>query len=70
MIPMSFVKDGRLMNYLSLVTTVGTPQTVAAEELRVECMYPADAETEVLHAKLLGDATRHWSRDGSSGPRL
>lgn len=53
MIPMRFVKDGAAMNYFSLVTTVGTPQTVAAQELRVECIYPADDETEVLHAKLL-----------------
>ena len=60
MIPMSFIKDGAMMNYFSLVTTVGTPQAIAAEELRVECMYPADDETEVLHAKLLaGSSIRH-----------
>jgi transcriptional regulator with XRE-family HTH domain len=53
MVPMSFVKDGAMMNYFSLLTTVGTPQTIAAQELRVECMYPADDETEVLHAQLL-----------------
>jgi len=53
MIPISFVKDGAIMNYFSLVTTVGTPQAIAAQELRVECMYPADDETEVFHAKLL-----------------
>lgn len=59
-IPISFVKDGALMNYFSLLTTVGTPQTIASQELRVECMYPADDETEVLHAQLLGgSATRH-----------
>jgi transcriptional regulator with XRE-family HTH domain len=60
MIPMSFVKDGAMMNYFSLVTTVGTPQTIAAQELRVECMYPADDETEAFHAKLLAaPPTRH-----------
>jgi len=60
MIPMSFVKDGAMMNYFSLVTTVGTPQTIAAQELRVECLYPADDETEALHAKLLAaSSTRH-----------
>lgn len=52
MIPISFVKDGATMNYFSLITTVGTPQAVAAQELRVECMYPADDETEVLHTRL------------------
>jgi transcriptional regulator with XRE-family HTH domain len=60
MIPMSFVKDGAMMNYFSLMTTVGTPQTIATQELRIECMYPADDETEVLHAKLLAaSSTRH-----------
>jgi transcriptional regulator with XRE-family HTH domain len=58
MVPMTFVKNGRLMNYFSLITTVGTPQTVAAEELRVECMYPVDAETEALHMKLLAAAAK------------
>ena len=53
MIPMRFVKDGVTMSYFSLVTTVGTPQTIAAQELRVECIYPADETTEVLHAELL-----------------
>ena len=60
MIPISFVRDGALMNYFSLLTTVGTPQTIAAQELRVECMYPADDETEVLHAQLLAtSSTKH-----------
>jgi hypothetical protein len=60
MIPMSFVKDGTTMNYFSLVTTVGTPQTIAAQELRVECMYPVDDETEVSHAKMLAaSSARH-----------
>jgi len=60
MIPMSFVKDGATLNYFSLVTTVGTPQTIAAQELRVECLYPADDESAGLHAKLLAaSSTRH-----------
>ncbi len=57
MIPVSFVKDGATMNYFSLITTVGTPQTIAAQELRVECMYPADEETEALHARLLASSS-------------
>ena len=60
MIPISFVKDGSTMSYFSLVTTVGTPQTIAAEELRVECMYPADDETEAFHVKFLAASSiRH-----------
>jgi transcriptional regulator with XRE-family HTH domain len=55
-IPISFRKSQRLLNYLSLVTTVGAPQTVAAQELRIESMFPADEETENEHLRLLGIA--------------
>ncbi|NYH25300.1 helix-turn-helix domain-containing protein [Paraburkholderia bryophila] len=52
-IPMGFIKDGREMKYFSMVTSVGTPQTIAAQELRIECMFPADDETEMLHLQML-----------------
>ena len=54
-ISLSFIKGGKRLNYFSMVTTVGTPQTVAAQELRIECMFPADEETETLHAALLAN---------------
>ncbi len=54
-IPMNFVKDGQVLSYFSMVTTVGTPQTVAAQELRIECMFPADDDTERLHRTLVDD---------------
>ena len=53
MIPISFRKSQTVLNYFSLVTTVGTPQTVAAQELRIESMFPADEETEREHLRLL-----------------
>jgi transcriptional regulator with XRE-family HTH domain len=56
-IPISFVKDGQVLNYFSMVTTVGAPQTVAAQELRLECMFPADEATEIQHFKLIGEAS-------------
>jgi transcriptional regulator with XRE-family HTH domain len=52
-VPLSFVKDGAALNYFSMITTVGTPSTVAAQELRIECMFPADSETEARHIALL-----------------
>jgi transcriptional regulator with XRE-family HTH domain len=55
-IPLGFVKDGRALNYFSLVTTVGAPRTVAAQELRLECMFPADEATETHHALLMRGA--------------
>jgi transcriptional regulator with XRE-family HTH domain len=52
-IPIGFVKDGQVLNYFSLVATVGTPQTVAAQELRLECMFPADEATEARHLEIM-----------------
>jgi transcriptional regulator with XRE-family HTH domain len=51
MIPMGFNKDGKILSYFSMVTSVGAPQSVAAQELRVESMFPADEETEVFHGQ-------------------
>jgi transcriptional regulator with XRE-family HTH domain len=53
MVPMGFVHQGQVLRYFSMVTTVGAPQNVAAQELRLECMFPADEDTEALHHKLL-----------------
>ena len=52
-IPLSFVKDDRLLHYFSMITTVGTPQTIAAQELRIECMFPADEATEQHHIEVM-----------------
>ncbi|MES2346666.1 MAG: helix-turn-helix transcriptional regulator [Pseudomonadota bacterium] len=48
-VPIRFLLDGRELSYFSMVTTVGTPQTVAAQELRIECLFPADDLTESHH---------------------
>ena len=48
-IPLVFALDGRQLSYFSMVSTVGTPQAIAAQELRVECMFPADDATEAWH---------------------
>ncbi|OKO77858.1 transcriptional regulator [Bradyrhizobium sp. NAS80.1] len=53
MIPLTFVKDGVTLDYFSMITTVGTPQTVTAEELRLECMFPASEQTEAEHGKFM-----------------
>jgi hypothetical protein len=55
-IPLSLVKGDRLLNYFSILTTVGTPQTVAAQELRIACLFPADETTETLHVALISAA--------------
>jgi hypothetical protein len=44
-IPVEFAKDGRTLRYFSMVTTVGTPQDIAAQEIRVESFFPTDDVT-------------------------
>ncbi len=55
-IPVGFVLGGRVLNYFSMVSTVGTPHAAAAQELRVECMFPADDETEAWHLETFAPA--------------
>ena len=43
-VPIKFVEKGKASSWFSMVSTVGTPQTVAAQELRVECMFPTADE--------------------------
>jgi hypothetical protein len=52
-VPLSFTKDGKVLNYFSMVTTVGTPLTISAQELRIECLCPADDATETEHLVLM-----------------
>lgn len=56
-IPIRFRKGDTVLSYFSMVTTVGTPQTVAAQELRLESMFPADEATEQEHASFLSSAS-------------
>jgi transcriptional regulator with XRE-family HTH domain len=57
-IPVRFVKNKLALSYFSLITTVGTPQTISAQELRIECMYPADEATEIHHLQLMKQRPR------------
>lgn len=43
-LPITFVKGSERFSYFSLITTVGTPQCITAQELRLECMFPLDAD--------------------------
>lgn len=40
-VPVHFVKDDLDVAYFSLVTTVGTPQDITTQEIRVELFFPA-----------------------------
>jgi transcriptional regulator with XRE-family HTH domain len=57
-VPVMFRKDARAFHYFSTVTTLGTPQDVTAQELRIECFFPADPAT--------AEASRQLALDSSS----
>jgi hypothetical protein len=46
LIPVAFAKNGRRFTFFSAITTLGTPQDVTLQELRIECFFPMDDETE------------------------
>jgi transcriptional regulator with XRE-family HTH domain len=52
-IPISFMNKRKKMNFFSMITTVGTPLSLAAQELRIESMFPADEESEEQYLKMI-----------------
>lgn len=46
--PVVFRKDGLRLSFFSMVTTVGSPLDVTAQELRIEAFFPSDAATEAF----------------------
>ena len=47
-LPITFRRGDERFSYFSLITTVGTPQCITAQELRVECMFPTGVEERAL----------------------
>jgi transcriptional regulator with XRE-family HTH domain len=45
-VAIEFRKDDLAMDFFSTVTTLGTPQDVTLQEIRIECFFPADERTE------------------------
>jgi transcriptional regulator with XRE-family HTH domain len=55
-VPVHFARAGRRFEYFSTVTTLGTPQDVTLQELRIECFFPASDETRREARELVGAA--------------
>jgi transcriptional regulator with XRE-family HTH domain len=53
-VPVAFELDGHTLAFFSTVTTLGTPQDITLQELRVECFFPADGETASRLASATG----------------
>ncbi|RSM44592.1 XRE family transcriptional regulator [Amycolatopsis balhimycina DSM 5908] len=53
-VPIRYARGDRRFAYFSTVTTLGTPQDVTLQELRIECFFPMDEETR-SHARDLAE---------------
>jgi len=53
-LPMEFAKDGTTLRMFTTIATLGTPQDVTLQELRIECFFPMDEATRA--------AFRAWAR--------
>jgi transcriptional regulator with XRE-family HTH domain len=41
-LPITFVKGSERFSYFSMISTIGLPQDITAQEFRIECMFPAE----------------------------
>jgi hypothetical protein len=41
-------KGGHSLKLFTTLATLGTPQDITAQEIRIECFFPADAATAAL----------------------
>jgi hypothetical protein len=55
-LPMVLRKDGLALRFFTTIATLGTPQDITLQELRVECFFPGDDATEQLARRLAGPA--------------
>ncbi|WP_410595570.1 hypothetical protein [Amycolatopsis sp. lyj-23] len=56
-VPIRYEVGDRRFDYFSTVTTLGTPQDVTLQELRIECFFPMNSETRA-HAHALAESDR------------
>jgi hypothetical protein len=45
---MEFAKGDTELRLFTTIATLGTPQDITLQEIRVECFFPADGDTERL----------------------
>ncbi len=59
-LPMHFRKGNISLRLFTTIATLGTPQDITLQELRVECFFPMDEETAVV--------LRGWATEGQPMP--
>jgi transcriptional regulator with XRE-family HTH domain len=54
-VPMRFVRDQMTLSLFSAITTLGTPQDITLQELRLETFFPADEPSDELLRSFAAD---------------
>ena len=54
LIPVTLMLDGRPLSWFSTIAAFGTPQDITLQELRIECLFPADDATELFVTRRAG----------------
>lgn len=66
-VPTEFRAGERVLRLFNTITTLGTPQDVTLQELRIECSFPADAETDAALKAFAAADPESDGRGGSNG---
>jgi transcriptional regulator with XRE-family HTH domain len=69
LLPLTLQKGEVWMSFLTTMATLGTPQDITLEELRIECFFPADQTTEDAVQHLTGGEKTQTAFSTASGPR-
>jgi transcriptional regulator with XRE-family HTH domain len=52
-LPVEMVLGGQKISWISTIASFGTPQDVTAEEVMIECMYPADQNSDSFYKAIM-----------------
>jgi transcriptional regulator with XRE-family HTH domain len=54
LIPLELERDDERLRLFTTITTLGTPQDITLQELRIECFFPIDETSERTLARIVG----------------
>jgi hypothetical protein len=49
---LDYIVNGRSLSVFTAIATLGTPQDVTLQEVRIECFFPADERSDALFKSL------------------
>jgi len=61
-LPLHFQKQGTKLRLFTTVATLGTPQVITLQELRIESFFPMDQETRKVFRNWAGERRKKKAR--------